>query len=79
VYNLLESEMLDCLGFQFSTHTVRRMLEKGITSSGAEYTLKYGEVIREYPDDRPYPSKLVLYFINSRPIHVVTAQNNYSK
>jgi hypothetical protein len=35
-----------------------------------------GQVIKEYPDDKPYPSILVLGFTgNRRPIHVVAAHD----
>ena len=34
-----------------------------------------GEVIEDYPDDTPYPSSLVLGWIDSRPVHVVLANN----
>ncbi len=27
----------------------------------------------DYPDDRPYPSRLILGFVGERPIHVVSA------
>ncbi|NOZ10063.1 MAG: DUF4258 domain-containing protein [Gammaproteobacteria bacterium] len=29
----------------------------------------------EYPDDSPYPSFLVLGFVNSRVLHVIVARN----
>jgi hypothetical protein len=32
-----------------------------------------GEIIMDYPDDKPLPSKLILGFSNGRPIHVVLA------
>ena len=32
-----------------------------------------GQVIADYPDDNPYPSCLMLGFVNSKPIHVVLA------
>lgn len=36
-----------------------------------------GEIIREYPDDTPYPSALVLGVTqNGRPLHVVCAYDN---
>lgn len=39
-----------------------------------------GEVIEEYPDDRPYPSVLIYgRTINDRPLHVVCACNNIEK
>ena len=34
-----------------------------------------GEVISEYPDDVPFPSCLILGFVGTRPIHVVTARD----
>jgi len=34
-----------------------------------------GETIREYPNDTPYPSRLVLGWRDSRPIHVVAADD----
>ena len=37
--------------------------------------LKLGEPIADYPNDRPYPSRLILWFSGSRPIHVVAAQD----
>lgn len=33
-----------------------------------------GETIEQYPDERPYPSRLVLGWSRGRPIHVVAAQ-----
>jgi len=37
--------------------------------------LATGEVIEDYPDDTPYPSRLMLGWCNFRPLHVVTANN----
>ena len=34
-----------------------------------------GQIIKEYPEDRPHPSILVLGFTrNRRPIHIVVAR-----
>jgi hypothetical protein len=35
--------------------------------------VRNGEIIAEYPDDKPLPSKLLLDFIDEQPIHVVVA------
>lgn len=32
-----------------------------------------GEMIADYPNDTPYPSCLVLGFVQGRPLHLVTA------
>jgi len=38
-----------------------------------------GEVISEYPDDHPYPSKLILGRIDKNVIHVVMAKDDINK
>ena len=38
-----------------------------------------GQVIIDYPDDKPYPSCLMLAFINDNPIHVVFAFDQENK
>ncbi|RLD70836.1 MAG: hypothetical protein DRJ10_19975 [Bacteroidetes bacterium] len=38
-----------------------------------ETTIKSGEIINEYPNDKPYPSFLILGLVDKKPIHVVTA------
>ena len=35
-----------------------------------------GEVLREYADDTPYASRLMLGWIEERPIHIVAADND---
>lgn len=37
--------------------------------------LTNGETTEIYPDDTPYPSRLVLGWLGSRPLHVVVADN----
>jgi hypothetical protein len=70
---------IDCLGFLYSTHAVKRMLEKDITTFEIEQTVLFGEVIHFYDDDKPFPSKLLLKFVANRPIHIVVAQNIETK
>jgi hypothetical protein len=59
----------------FSVHALRRMSERHITVEEVEGALSAGEVIEDYPDDQPYPSRLMLGWSDSRPIHVVIAEN----
>ena len=35
-----------------------------------------GEIIREYPDDTPFSSRLILGWLEQRPLHVVAADDN---
>jgi len=50
------------------------MFERDICEEDVEETIKNGEIIEEYFDDKPYPSFLALKFY-SKPLHVVFAKN----
>jgi Domain of unknown function (DUF4258) len=56
-------------------HCLRRMFKRKITPEDVLETVRKGEIIKEYPEDNPYPSFLILSFVNKRPIHVVVARN----
>ncbi|MBC7555021.1 MAG: DUF4258 domain-containing protein [Taibaiella sp.] len=51
------------------------MITRFIRSSEVEEVLIHGERIKDYPADKPYPSCLLLKFVNGRPLHVVVSQN----
>ena len=57
----------------FRAHAIQRMFERGITEGDVKDTMINGIIIEEYPDDTPYPSKLMLGWASGRPIHVVCA------
>ena len=56
-------------------HAIRRMFERRFTEENVRDVLADGEVIENYPHDKPYPSRLVLGFCGGRPMHVVAADN----
>ena len=60
----------------FRVHAVRRMAERHITTEDVRDVVMNGEVIRDYPDDMPYPSRLILGWRRQRPLHVVAADNH---
>jgi hypothetical protein len=66
---------MDDKHIEFRVHAVRRMFERGISKQDVELVLETGEVITSYPDDTPYPSRLVLGVVNGRALHVVVAIN----
>jgi hypothetical protein len=43
--------------------------------SEVRHVIATGETVEDYPDDTPYPSRLVLGWNGRRPIHVVVADN----
>ena len=59
----------------FRVHAVQRMFERRVTVDNVRHVLATGETIEHYPDDTPYPSRLVLGWCESRPLHVVVAEN----
>lgn len=60
----------------FRTHAIQRMFARRISEEDVRRILKTGEVIEDYPDDRPYPSRLLLGWSGARAIHVVAADNH---
>ena len=59
----------------FRTHAIKRMFQRHINEKDVRSVLETGETIESYPDDTPYPSRLVLGWIGNRPLHVVVADN----
>jgi hypothetical protein len=64
---------LECERLVFSAHAVQRMFQRGIARDEVKSVIAGGEIIAEYPDDSPYASRLMLRFVERRPIHVVVA------
>ncbi len=60
---------------RFRTHAIQRMYERKISEADVFSVLEEGKVIEEYPDDTPYPSKLILGWRDQRPLHIVVAKN----
>jgi hypothetical protein len=54
-------------------HASKRMLQRGILLADVEHVLAHGEEIETYPDDTPFPSRLLLGFPGDRALHVVAA------
>ena len=60
----------------FSSHALKRMFERSVSTLTIEHVLEHGQVIQVYPDDQPYPSRLVLGFVGTTPLHVVAANTD---
>lgn len=59
----------------FRTHSIIRMFQRRVDEKDVRTVLETGEIIEAYPDDTPYPSRLMLGWLGSRPLHVVAAEN----
>jgi hypothetical protein len=57
----------------FRKHAVQRMFQRSIAVEDVRAVLAKGNTIIDYPDNQPYPSRLMLGWRGTRPIHVVAA------
>ena len=64
---------LPCREVRYSRHAFERMFQRGIPPEAVEAMIKSSEIIASYPDDRPYPSYLILGQHWDSPLHAVMA------
>jgi len=69
--NLLIALENGCIEWQ--KHALEQMMERGISRETVKEVLRSGEIVEDYPDDKPYPSGLFLGWIKGEPLHVVAA------
>ncbi len=65
---------MECASVAFSGHALRRMFERELGREAVLDVIRDGEMIADYPDDSPYPSRLLLGFVGDKPVHVVVAR-----
>jgi len=58
---------------------MRRMVERGISRAGVIAVLSHGDTVEWYPDDDPYPSRLLTGTVGGRVLHVVVADDPASQ
>jgi len=66
---------LACSSIKIGEHALGRMFNRGIEVADIRAVIQNGEIIANYPVDKPYPSCLILGFISGNALHVVLAQN----
>lgn len=59
----------------FSAHALKRMFQRSISADDVVQVLDSGEIVEDYPNDFPYPSRLLLARVAGRFLHVVVAEN----
>ena len=59
----------------FRTHAIKRMFQRRVDEKDVRSVLESGETIERYLDDTPYPSRLILGWLENRPLHIVAADN----
>ena len=68
---------MECKKIYFSGHATVQMFKRSILVEDIETVLKAGMIIKDYPDDNPYPSFLILGFMKSRPLHIVVSTDEF--
>jgi hypothetical protein len=59
----------------YRIHAIQRMFERRISDENVRQVLQLGEMIEDYSDEMPFPSRLMLGRRGERPLHVVVAEN----
>jgi len=59
----------------FRVHAIQRMFQRRISEEEVKQVVATGETVETYPTDTPFPSRLILGWSGSRPIHVVAADD----
>ncbi len=58
---------------EWSLHALKTMFERDISREAVKWIIRTGEVIESYPEDKPFPSALLLGFWKEMPLHAVVA------
>jgi hypothetical protein len=67
---------MQCQTVTYKFHAAQQMFARRITEPEIEIVVATGEIIANYPDDKPYPSVLLHKFVDTRPLHAVVARDN---
>ena len=66
---------MDCSRIRYSRHAIERMFLRAVPPEVVRAVVVAGETVASYPDDRPFPSVLLLGFHDGLPVHVVAARD----
>ena len=79
MYKVVIKAAVEKGNIEWQRHALERMMERGISRDVVKDVLSSGEMIEEYPDDKPYPSALFLGWFQEQPFHIVTAYDAKSE
>lgn len=63
---------------RYTFHAIQEMADDDISVTDVEMVVYTGTVVRHYPHDRPFPSRLMHSFVGDppEPVHVVCADES---
>ncbi|MBI5352446.1 MAG: DUF4258 domain-containing protein [Chloroflexi bacterium] len=70
---------MDDIKVLFRVHAVQRLFEREISAKKVRQALENEDVVEDYSEEMPEPSRLLLGFQGKRPFHVVTSENPEEK
>jgi len=59
----------------YRIHAMQRMFERRVPEENVRQVLQSGEMIEDYSEEMPFPSRLISGRRGDRPLHVVVAEN----
>ena len=65
--------MSNKIPLRFTRHALERLFQRKISPKECELVFQNGKIIKEYPDDKPFPSRLYLGHTGSRALHLVVS------
>ena len=63
---------------EWQTHALERMMKRGISREIVKQVLLEGEIIEDFPGEKPFPTPLFLGWFQGEPFHVVAALDSLS-
>ena len=64
---------LQTMRIEWRKHVLQKLAERGVAQADVVQVLLSGEKVRDYADDKPFPSALFLGHVGGKPFHVVAA------
>jgi hypothetical protein len=64
--------------YEWRKHILIRLSERKIIQADVLKVVLNGEIIEDYPEDKPFPSCLILGWIRKKPFHVVISLDEVS-
>jgi len=58
---------------EWRKHVLQKLAERGLAQQAVRDVLLSGEQIRNYIEDKPFPSALFLGYASGKPLHVVAS------
>ena len=66
---------MKCKEIIFRQHALKRMIERDISIAEIEFGIEFGVKIKEYTEDKPFESQLLLVNYNNKIFHLLVSKD----